>query len=45
MSERDELAKVIVAAYGEDPEEDCPCTQDLEVADAILAAGYRKVQP
>ncbi len=42
MSERDELAAVIVTAYGEDAEVECPCEQDLEVADAILAAGYRK---
>jgi hypothetical protein len=41
MSARDELAAVIVEAYGESPDE-CPCEQDLDVADAILAAGYRK---
>ena len=41
-TERDELAKVIVAAYGEDAEAECPCEQDLDVAEAILAAGYRK---
>lgn len=43
-TQRDELAKVIVAAYGEDAEVECPCEQDLDVADAILAAGYRKPQ-
>jgi hypothetical protein len=42
MNARDELAKVIVAAYGEDAEAECPCEQDLDVAGAILAAGYRK---
>lgn len=42
MNARDELAKVIVAAYGEDAEAECPCEQDFEVTDAILAAGYRK---
>lgn len=41
-TQRDELAKVIVAAYGEDAEAECPCEQDLDVADAILAAGFRK---
>jgi len=41
-TERDELASVIVAAYGEDPDSECPCEQDLDVADAILAAGYRR---
>lgn len=41
MTARDELAAVIVAAYGEGNEE-CPCVQDFDVADAILAAGYRK---
>jgi hypothetical protein len=41
MSARDELAAVIVEAYGESPDE-CPCEQDLDVADAILAAGYSK---
>jgi len=42
MSERDELASVIVEAYGEDPRSECPCEQDYDVADAILAAGYRR---
>jgi hypothetical protein len=42
MTARDELAKVIVAAYGEDAEVECPCEQDLDVAEAILSAGYRK---
>ena len=41
---RDELAAVIVAAYGEDAEALCPCVQDLEVAEKILAAGYRKAR-
>lgn len=41
-SARDELAAVIVTAYGEDPSE-CPCTQDFEVAAHILAAGYGKL--
>jgi hypothetical protein len=40
--QRDELAKVIISAYGEDSEAECPCEQDLDLADAILAAGYRK---
>lgn len=40
--QRDELARVIVFAHGEDAEVECPCEQDLEVADAIIAAGYRK---
>lgn len=42
MSDRDELAQVIVAAYGEDAETECSCEQDMDVTDAILAAGYRK---
>lgn len=42
MNARDELAAVIVAAYGEDAEVECPCEQDLDVADAILSAGYRR---
>lgn len=41
MSARDELAAVIVEAYGEDPSE-CPCEQDFDVAAHILAAGYSK---
>ena len=41
MSARDALAAVIVEAYGENPDL-CPCEQDLDVADHILAAGYRK---
>ena len=40
-TERDELAAVIVEAYGEEQGE-CPCEQDLDVATHILAAGYRK---
>ena len=40
-SRRDELAAVIVEAYGEEPGE-CPCEQDLDVATHILAAGYQK---
>lgn len=43
MTEREELARVIITAYNE-PEDGCPCEQDYEVADAILAAGYRKVE-
>jgi hypothetical protein len=42
-TERDELAAVIVEAYGEDAGE-CPCEQDLDVATHILAAGYQKPQ-
>ena len=41
-TEREELAKVIVSAYGENADTDCPCEQDMDLADAILAAGYRK---
>ena len=41
MNARDELAAVIVEAYGESPDL-CPCEQDLDVADHILAAGYAK---
>lgn len=41
MSARDELATVIVEAYGEDSGA-CPCEQDLDVAAHILSAGYRK---
>jgi len=41
VSARDELASVIVEAYGENPDM-CPCEQDMDVADAVLAAGYRK---
>ena len=41
MSARDELASVIVEAYGENPDM-CPCEQDMDAADAVLAAGYRK---
>ncbi|MFS0715508.1 hypothetical protein ABC337_04820 [Arthrobacter sp. 1P04PC] len=40
-TERDELASVIIEAYGEDACE-TPCQQDMDVADHILAAGYRK---
>lgn len=42
ITQRDELAAVIVSAYGEDADELCPCEQDFQVAEAILAAGYRK---
>jgi hypothetical protein len=41
-NERDELIYLIIAANGEVPEEVEPCEQDEELADAILAAGYRK---
>jgi len=41
-TERDELASVVVEAYGEDPRSECPCEQDFDVADTILAAGYRR---
>lgn len=41
MTARDYLAAVIVEAYGESADE-CPCEQDLDVADHILAAGYSK---
>jgi len=41
MNARDELAAVIVEAYGESADA-CPCEQDLDVADHILAAGYSK---
>ncbi|MBG0738793.1 hypothetical protein IV500_05085 [Paeniglutamicibacter antarcticus] len=36
LSARDTIARVIVAAYGENSDE-CPCEQDLDVADAIIA--------
>jgi hypothetical protein len=42
VSARDELAKVIEAGYSEDPS-DCPYDHAPEIADAILAAGYRKI--
>lgn len=42
ITQRDELAAIIVSAYGEDADELCPCEQDFQVAEAILAAGYRK---
>jgi hypothetical protein len=41
MSARDELAKVIESGYGEDPT-DCPYDHAPIIADALLAAGYRK---
>lgn len=41
-TQRNDLAKVIVSAYGEDADGLCPCEQDFQVAEAILAAGYRK---
>jgi hypothetical protein len=41
-SERDELAAVIVEAYGEG-NDTCPCDQDLDVAAHILTAGYRRI--
>jgi hypothetical protein len=42
MNARDELAKVIESGYGTD-ETDCPYDHAHMIADAILAAGYRKV--
>jgi hypothetical protein len=41
MNDRDELAKVIESGYGEDPT-DCPYDHAPVIADAVLAAGYRK---
>ncbi len=41
---RDELAAVIEAGYGEDPSA-CPYDHAPVIADAILAAGYRKPTP
>ena len=40
--EREGLANVIASAYGDDTSTECPCAQDFTVADALLAAGYRK---
>lgn len=40
-AERDELTAVIESGYGND-ETDCPYDHAGEIADAILAAGYRK---
>lgn len=42
MSAREQLARVIVTAYGEDGNEECPCVQDFDVADMILADGWVK---
>lgn len=39
--ERDELAEIIDAGYG-DSESECPFDHGPEIATAILAAGYRK---
>ena len=40
--EREGLANVIASAYGDDTSTECPCAQDFTVADALIAAGYRK---
>jgi hypothetical protein len=41
MNARDELAKLIESGYGDDTT-DCPYDHAPTIADAILAAGYRK---
>lgn len=43
MSARDELADVIESGYAV-TDTDCPYDHAPEIADAILAAGYRKVE-
>jgi hypothetical protein len=41
MTERDELARIVQSVNG--PSGNDPDVYDWETADAILAAGYRKV--
>jgi len=43
-TERDKLAKVIEAGYGDDPT-DCPYDHAPAIADAVIAAGYAEPRP